>query len=81
MLQHCFHNNRFCYFQSGSFLVLRTEAANVDPPLWKIDGKSLLQKYSAFMKDGKVLYKNTAEVRILSYHKELCICFMQNVEK
>ncbi|KAG8247084.1 hypothetical protein J6590_069141, partial [Homalodisca vitripennis] len=48
-------------YASGAFLVLRTEAANVDPPLWKIDGKSLLQKYCAFNQNGKTLYKNTAE--------------------
>uniref|UniRef100_A0A1B6L7U3 Uncharacterized protein n=1 Tax=Graphocephala atropunctata TaxID=36148 RepID=A0A1B6L7U3_9HEMI len=48
-------------YASGAFLVLRTEAANVDPPLWKIDGKNLLQKYSAFDQNGKTLYKNTAE--------------------
>ncbi|XP_054287064.1 uncharacterized protein LOC129002951 [Macrosteles quadrilineatus] len=48
-------------FVSGAFLVLRTEASNVDPPLWKIDGKALLQKYNPFVEEGKTLYKNTAE--------------------
>lgn len=28
------------------------------PPIWRIDGKSLLQKFQAFEKDGKTLYRN-----------------------
>jgi len=30
------------------------------PPIWRIDGKSLLQKFQAFEKDGKVLYRNVS---------------------
>jgi len=37
-----------------------------NPPVWKIDGKALLQKYIPFKQDGKVLYKNTSVVSILS---------------
>lgn len=33
-----------------------------NPPVWKIDGKALLQKYVPFKQDGKVLYKNTSVV-------------------
>jgi len=33
-----------------------------NPPVWKIDGKALLQKYIPFKQDGKVLYKNTSVV-------------------
>lgn len=29
-------------------------------PLWKVDGKALLQKYIPFEKDGKTLYRNTS---------------------
>jgi len=49
-------------FTSGAFVVLKTDAENcdVDPPLWKIDGKALLQKYVPFEQDGKTLYKNTS---------------------
>jgi len=40
-----------------------------NPPVWKIDGKALLQKYIPFKQDGKVLYKNTSVVSILlSYY-------------
>lgn len=49
-------------FTSGAFVVLKTDAANLetDPPLWKIDGKALLQKYIPFEMEGKTFYKNTS---------------------
>lgn len=33
-----------------------------NPPIWKIDGKVLLQKYVAFKQDEKILYRNTQTV-------------------
>jgi len=49
--------------QSGAFVVLKTDFQNGgDPPIWKIDGKALLQKYVPFEQDGKTLYKNTSTV-------------------
>lgn len=49
-------------FSSGAFLVLKSDFINSanDPPIWKIDGKALLQKYIPFVQDGKTLYKNTS---------------------
>lgn len=48
-------------FTSGAFVVLKTDFQNGgDPPIWKIDGKALLQKYVPFEQDGKTLYKNTS---------------------
>ncbi|XP_066992001.2 uncharacterized protein [Anabrus simplex] len=48
-------------FTSGAFVVLKTDFQNGgDPPIWKIDGKALLQKYMPFEQDGKTLYKNTS---------------------
>jgi len=38
-----------------------------NPPVWKIDGKALLQKYVPFKQDGKVLYKNTSVVSIIQW--------------
>lgn len=35
-----------------------------NPPVWKIDGKALLQKYVPFKQEGKILYKNTSVVSI-----------------
>lgn len=49
-------------FTSGAFVVLKNDFINsaTDPPIWKIDGKALLQKYVPFVQDGKTLYKNTS---------------------
>jgi len=49
-------------FTSGAFVVLKTDmiGSKGNPPVWKIDGKALLQKYIPFKQDGKVLYKNTS---------------------
>lgn len=50
-------------FTSGAFVVLKTDFINSTtdpPPIWKIDGKALLQKYVPFFQDGKTLYKNTS---------------------
>ncbi|VVC39362.1 Hypothetical protein CINCED_3A016113 [Cinara cedri] len=48
-------------FTSGAFVVLKTDMiVKGNPPVWKIDGKALLQKYVPFKQDGKVLYKNTS---------------------
>lgn len=49
-------------FTSGAFVVMKSDFINStsDPPIWKIDGKALLQKYIPFVQDGKTLYKNTS---------------------
>lgn len=48
-------------FSSGAFVVLKSDFSNTDdPPIWKIDGKALLQKYIPYEQDGKTLYKNTS---------------------
>lgn len=53
----------YFYFQSGAFVVLKTDMLGKGhPPVWKIDGKALLQKYVPFTQDGKTLYKNTSVV-------------------
>ncbi|XP_014242982.1 nucleolin-like [Cimex lectularius] len=48
-------------YRSGCFVVLKSDVDNgvEDHPLWKIDGKSLLQKYDKTMKDDEVYYKST----------------------
>ncbi|CAH0390659.1 unnamed protein product [Bemisia tabaci] len=46
----------------ATFLVSKSDLADkdTDPPLWRIDGKALLQKYIPFKDDeGKTLYRNT----------------------
>uniref|UniRef100_A0A1B6EAM2 Uncharacterized protein n=1 Tax=Clastoptera arizonana TaxID=38151 RepID=A0A1B6EAM2_9HEMI len=49
-------------YASGSFVVSKTDLKNTEdePPIWKIDGKALLQKYVPFTENGKTLYRNTS---------------------
>jgi len=44
-------------FKVGSFLILKTEASNLKPSLWRVDGKTLIQKYECLDEEG-VKYKN-----------------------
>ncbi|XP_064079902.1 uncharacterized protein LOC135196966 isoform X4 [Macrobrachium nipponense] len=44
---------------SGDFVMAKKDMDMMEhPPIWRIDGKSLLQKFQAFEKDGKTLYRN-----------------------
>ncbi|XP_066965076.1 glutamine and serine-rich protein 1-like isoform X3 [Macrobrachium rosenbergii] len=46
-------------FKSGDFVMAKKDMDMMEhPPIWRIDGKSLLQKFQAFEKDGKTLYRN-----------------------
>ncbi|XP_045115395.1 glutamine and serine-rich protein 1-like isoform X3 [Portunus trituberculatus] len=46
-------------FKSGDFVMAKKDMEMMEnPPIWRIDGKSLLQKFQAFEKDGKILYRN-----------------------
>lgn len=48
-------------FRSGKFVLLKSDFDNKEEnyPLWKIDGKSLLQKFDKFVHNGEELYKGT----------------------
>lgn len=48
-------------FKSGRFVLLKSDFDNKEEnyPLWKIDGKSLLQKFDKFMHNNEELYKGT----------------------
>ncbi|KAH0550538.1 uncharacterized protein LOC123261078 isoform X1 [Cotesia glomerata] len=43
---------------SGEFVVIKAELKEEYPALWRIDGKTLLQKYEPFDSNGKTLYRN-----------------------
>ncbi|XP_033210654.1 uncharacterized protein LOC117168873 isoform X2 [Belonocnema kinseyi] len=45
-------------FKSGEFVVMKADLGIEFPPLWRIDGKTLLQKYEPFKSNGKTLYRN-----------------------
>ncbi|KAF2356134.1 protein of unknown function DUF4211 [Trinorchestia longiramus] len=45
-------------FKTGDFVMAKKDLELDQPPIWRIDGKSLLQKFQAFEKDSKVLYRN-----------------------
>ncbi|XP_008559916.1 putative uncharacterized protein DDB_G0277255 isoform X1 [Microplitis demolitor] len=45
-------------FKSGEFVVIKAELKEEYPALWRIDGKTLLQKYEPFDSNGKTLYRN-----------------------
>ncbi|KAF4524441.1 hypothetical protein B566_EDAN013459 [Ephemera danica] len=56
-------------FKSGKFVVLKKDLTSGDmPPIWKIDGKVLLQKFMPFEKEGKTLYKSTSTYSGWSHH-------------
>lgn len=45
-------------FKSGEFVVIKSDLDEEFPALWRIDGKTLLQKYEPFKSNGKTLYRN-----------------------
>lgn len=49
-------------FQSGEFIALKAELNEMWPAIWRVDGKTLLQKYEPFEENGKVLYRNISTV-------------------
>ncbi|XP_054266424.1 uncharacterized protein LOC128988797 isoform X1 [Macrosteles quadrilineatus] len=45
-------------FKSGEFIVVKEELTEKYPALWRVDGKTLLQKYESFDQNGEKLYRN-----------------------
>ena len=43
-------------------MVIKSDLEEEFPPLWRIDGKTLLQKYEPFNSNGKTLYRNISTV-------------------
>lgn len=49
-------------FKSGDFVVSRLEVFQDWPPLWRVDGKTLLQKFEPFNNNGKTIYRSISTV-------------------
>ncbi|XP_053599863.1 uncharacterized protein LOC128669225 isoform X1 [Plodia interpunctella] len=45
-------------YQPGEFVAIKSELNEMWPAIWRVDGKTLLQKYEPFEENGKVLYRN-----------------------
>ncbi|KAL1509615.1 hypothetical protein ABEB36_004326 [Hypothenemus hampei] len=45
-------------FKTGEFVAIKYELCNEWPAIWRVDGKTLLQKYEPFEQDGITLYRN-----------------------
>ncbi|XP_050506722.1 daf-12-interacting protein 1 isoform X2 [Diabrotica virgifera virgifera] len=44
--------------QAGEFVVIKSELNEEWPAIWRVDGKTLLQKYEPFEQNGVTLYRN-----------------------
>nr|XP_018904340.1 PREDICTED: mucin-5AC-like [Bemisia tabaci] len=47
-----------CNFGNGDFVIVKSDVPLDHPPLWRADGKMLLQKFESFEKNGEWLHKN-----------------------
>lgn len=45
-------------FKIGEFIVMKTDLNEKWPPIWRVDGKTLLQKFEPFEQKGAMLYRN-----------------------
>lgn len=62
-------------FQSGNFIICRQDVLQEWPAIWRVDGKTLLQKFEPFQNNGKMIYRSistvSSSITILSVAKKL----------
>lgn len=52
-------------FQTGDFIVSRQDVFQSDwPAIWRVDSKTLLQKFEPFHSNNKTIYRSLSTVRI-----------------
>lgn len=56
-------------FQSGDFIICRQDVLQDWPALWRVDGKSLLQKFEPFQNHGKMIYRSISTVSSICYFR------------
>lgn len=61
--QHKISNKNI--FQTGDFIVLRSDLVNDWPTIWQVDSKCILQKYEPYCQNGKMFYRNMSKVNFL----------------
>lgn len=48
------------HFKPGNFVLAIADKDKENPPIWRIEGKSLLQRFEPFDADGRILYRNAS---------------------
>ncbi|KAJ8977268.1 hypothetical protein NQ317_003970, partial [Molorchus minor] len=54
-------------FKPGEFVVIKSELKQEWPAIWRVDGKTLLQKYEPFEQNGMTLYRNISSMIVNVY--------------
>lgn len=57
-------NNQDDQFQTGDFIVSRQDIYHDWPAIWRVDSKTLLQKFEPFNTNNKTIYRSLSTVSI-----------------
>lgn len=58
-------------FQSGDFIISRQDVLLDWPAIWRVDSKTLLQKFEPFQNSNKTVYRSLSTVS----NSSLLLCF------
>lgn len=53
--------------------MIKSELSEEWPAIWRVDGKTLLQKYEPFEQDGQTLYRNISTVSSMIILKKFAV--------